>query len=344
MMLSGADCTVYKMHGDLCSPEKCILTKDDYERYGDTHEPFINILKRTLIEKTVLFIGYSFNDQDLRAILSTVRKYYNNNFSTHYWVTKRVIDSQSRVKQELFEQNLLNYGIQTIEIDDFAEISNLLKNLYLQSRMNSVFISGASAEAEKENENNKRHLFIKQLSAKLIKYDMKIVNGYGLGVGSDVVEGAYAEIYRDNAFKDSSNYIKLYPFYQSQITTKDTDREEFKENYRNEMLRQVGFAIFIYGTKLVDGKIVDSTGLQDEFRIANENDVIIIPVGSTGGISKKIWNEVFNKPKDYGYDTDELKGLLKILNDVEPNEMDNKDLLSAIFKIIEIKRGEVNGK
>ena len=87
--LKNVDCTLYKMHGDLCNPNECVLTKDDYERYFDTHEPFINILKHTLIEKTVLFIGYSLNDPDFQSVLSGIRKYYTNNFSTHYWVIKK---------------------------------------------------------------------------------------------------------------------------------------------------------------------------------------------------------------------------------------------------------------
>ena len=81
------------MHGDLSNPNNCVLTKDDYERYFTTHEPFVDILKHTLIEKTILFVGYSLNDPDFQSVLSGIRKYYTNNASTHYWITKQETDS-----------------------------------------------------------------------------------------------------------------------------------------------------------------------------------------------------------------------------------------------------------
>ena len=40
----GRDAIVYKMHGDIEHPQNAILSKDDYERYTQTHVPFITAL------------------------------------------------------------------------------------------------------------------------------------------------------------------------------------------------------------------------------------------------------------------------------------------------------------
>ena len=51
--------TLSKMHGDIEHPDKAVLSKDDYERYHDTHGPFVTALSGDLVEKTFLFLGFS---------------------------------------------------------------------------------------------------------------------------------------------------------------------------------------------------------------------------------------------------------------------------------------------
>ena len=330
---SKADCTLYKMHGDVSAPTKCVLTKDDYENYFNTHEPFTNVLKHILMEKTILFIGYSLNDPDLQTILSGIRRYYDKNFSTHYWITKIEAESDKRIKQELFIKNLKNYGIEAIEFDDFSEITKLLKDLNLGVKRNNIFISGASAETE-EAKIKVRNDFIRTLSSELIKRNYTIFNGFGLGVGSSVIEGAYSELYSGNLYKNSRERIKLYPFYQQNVDTDKSKRDAFKAAYRKEMLKHAGVAIFVYGTKLEGGKIVNSSGMEEEFNIAKENGICLIPVCSTGGKAETLWKKVKAALDSFGYTTDELKDLFGKLKTLKPE--DKKDeLIEVIFSIIE---------
>lgn len=331
--LYNADCILYKMHGDLCISQDCVLTKDDYERYFYTHEPFVNILKHTLIEKTIVFIGYSLNDPDLQTIISSIRKYYDNNFRTHYWITKTETDENRRKKQELFIKNLKNYGIETIKIDDYSEITNLLKKLSFGMKKNNILISGASAE-NNENKVKERNDFVRLLSFELIKRDYTIFNGFGFGVGSSVVEGAYSKIYSNDLYKDSRERIKLYPFYQQNPDTDKSERDVFKTRYRKEMLRQVGVAIFIYGTKKEDGDVENSSGMEEEFNIAKDKGIYLVPVCSTGGMAEKLWEKIHADMESFSYTTDELKGLFENLKTLTPKENRDK-LCETIFSIIE---------
>lgn len=338
--LTNIDCTLYKMHGDLCNPNDCVITKDDYERYFDTHEPFVNILKHTLIEKTVLFIGYSLNDPDFQSVLSGIRKYYANNFSTHYWITKQETDPVKRNKQILFEKNLLNYGIETIVINDYLEITGLLRNLLVHSKKHNVFISGAAVDSKDDDENRIRRDFIRTLSSELIKRNYNIYNGFGLNVGSSVIEGAYSEIYTNSLYNDSRERIKLYPFWQQSTETDEARRNEFKTQYRNEMLKQVGIAIFIYGTKLEAGNEVLSNGMEEEFHVANSKKIFLIPVCSTGGISEKLWEKIHSNLDLYGYTTPELKSSFEKLKNLNPGNNKN-ELLDVLFKIMSLFWGKL---
>ncbi len=72
------------MHGDIEHPDKAVLSKDDYERYNDTHGPFVTALSGDLVERTFLFLGFSFTDPNLDFILSRICTRYAKNQRQHY--------------------------------------------------------------------------------------------------------------------------------------------------------------------------------------------------------------------------------------------------------------------
>lgn len=76
------DIVVYKMHGDVNHPSEAILTKEQYEDYHRTHEPYINALTGELTTKTFLFIGFSFTDPNLDYVLSRLNFRYREEKTT----------------------------------------------------------------------------------------------------------------------------------------------------------------------------------------------------------------------------------------------------------------------
>jgi hypothetical protein len=65
------DAVVYKMHGDVSQPDKAVVTKDDYESYESHRHLFSTALRRDLVSKTFLFIGFSFNDPNLNYVTTS---------------------------------------------------------------------------------------------------------------------------------------------------------------------------------------------------------------------------------------------------------------------------------
>ena len=47
------------------------------------------------------------------------------------------------------------------------------------------------------------------------------------------------------------------------------------------------------GNKLVDGKVVDADGVRAEFELAKKCDLFLIPIGASGAMSARLWDEVF---------------------------------------------------
>ncbi len=340
------DAIVYKMHGDKDSPDEAVLTKDDYETYGDKKELFSTALRGDLLSKTFLFIGFSFDDPNLEYILGRIKILLKDNTPTHFCFFKEIDESEfndpnksadenkedflyAKIKQQLKIEDLVRYGIHAIMIKDYPEITSILSEIEKRIRRKNVFISGAAHDYSPYTEDETKDL-IHSLSYKLAEKEYKIVSGYGLGIGSIVVNGALD-------FKLNSNYrslddlLVLRPFPQTQSGSKNIS--EIWTNYRNEMISEAGIAIFVFGNKLFDEKVVDSNGMEEEFEICIKNNVIPIPVGVTGSVSKKIWDKVMEKFENYYPDNEDLHNAISELG----REGISKDeIITNIIKAIGI--------
>jgi len=72
-----------KIHGDL-EDEDIVLKEDDYLDYAEKRPLLTAFLKSVFTTKTVLFVGYSFSDIDLKIILQSVRGILNRDFQNAY--------------------------------------------------------------------------------------------------------------------------------------------------------------------------------------------------------------------------------------------------------------------
>lgn len=291
------DAIVYKMHGDVEHPSDAVLTKDDYERYHVKMQPFINALSGDLISKTFLFLGFSFTDPNLDYILSRVRIAYHNNQRQHHCILRNIQDSEcandadfeyKKRKQEFFIQDLLRFGIKSFMVDDYSEITEVLEDLEKQYRRNTVFISGAAHDYSPKSAKESND-FVFNLSKTVVENGFNIVSGFGLGIGSSVITGALEHIYMKGG-NIREDQLVLRPFPQSPVGSKKL--KTLWTEYRKDMLSFSGVALFVFGNKLKDDIVVLSNGMREEFEIAKEKCLFLLPVGATGYMAKELWVEV----------------------------------------------------
>ncbi len=150
-----------------------------------------------------------------------------------------------------------------------------------------MFISGAAHEYGGWGSEIAQH-FIHELSKQIIKTNHKIVSGFGLGVGSAVISGALEQIYM-NSQTNKSDRLVLRPFPQQVFGV--IDRSEVWRRYREDMISYAGIAIFMFGNKLEGESVVASNGMRQEFDIAKEKGLVLLPIGATGYISEELWSE-----------------------------------------------------
>ncbi len=189
------------------------------------------------------------------------------------------------------------------------------------TRRKTVFISGSAYEYGRFGEDGR--VFIRELSKTLLKNGFSIISGFGSGVGNYVVEGALHEIYASGDRK-LTDQLRVFPFPVL------TDLlENIQKSYRDDMISQAGTAIFLFGNKLEDICIREADGMQKEFDIARSHQALLIPVGASGYISEKLWQEMVLKYDDY-FTSREKFELYEMLGNPEAQP---EELINTILQI-----------
>ena len=338
LTLPDRDVTIYKMHGDISLPHEAVLTKEDYETYNDKRQLFTEMLKGDLISKTFLFLGFSFTDPNIDYILSRIRSLMGQNIREHFCIMKRLDRPKTKgeklaeyeyekTKLELRIGDLKRYGIRALMIDDYKEIREILEKLNLHAHRKNVFVSGSADEFGKMPRSRIENLS-KRIGSELMNRGYNLISGFGLGIGSAVLIGALEE--RFNNDKVSSERITMRPFPQA--SAKGIPPKKLRTKYREEIISNAGFTIFICGNKFNARKkqIIQADGVLEEFEIAKSQGKFPIPIGATDYAAEIIWKEVMNNLSEF-YPKGGVKKYFEILG---KSDSTDEQIIEAIFSIM----------
>jgi len=339
------DAIVYKMHGDVSLPDQAIITKDDYEGYNEKRQLYTTALQGDLVAKTFLFIGFSFDDPNLEYILSRIRILLGQHQRDHYCFFKKVnrkdfkTDADfnyAEIQHQLKIKDLKRYSINALLVDEYAEITDVLKAVQKKVLRSNIFISGAAKVYDPRSERDALS-FVHKLSYEIAAQGYKIVSGVGYGIGSAVINGATEYVF-STKYRHLDDALVLRPF--PQVVTGSKSKDERNLEYRNEMIRHAGLALFIFGNK-DDGKggWDLSNGMLEEFDVAIRQDVIPIPVGATGYAAEELWNKVMANPQGYYPNNPDLFDAIKLIGDKKLND---DELTTQILKALKILQNIFN--
>ncbi|SUD84773.1 SIR2 family protein [Stutzerimonas nitrititolerans] len=326
------DAVVYKMHGCVSDPASAILYKHQYETYYRDHAPFVTALSGDLVSKTFLFIGFSFSDPNLDYVLSRL---HTSTIKTHYCFVKREdidpeedpeIQQYKRRKQEFRVEDLRRYGIQPILVDKYSDITDILKEIERRYLKRTIFISG-SAEVYGGFGKESALKFIHTLTSELVLKDRRIVNGFGWGVGSAVINGALDAIYQ-HPEKYSEDQLVMRPF--PQFASSSQDLKALWEEYRQRMIGLAGVSIFIFGNKLEGENLIIAGGVIREAEIAIEQGRIVIPIAATGFAAEEIYKLVKARPELY----EPHKWLLTVIDELADPGLEWPEIVKKIAEAI----------
>lgn len=256
---------IIKMHGSVDSPlpENIIITKEDYEDYSITHPLTTERLRSDLLSKSFVFIGYSYRDPNIKAIMTEVRHLCNRRMTPHYMILEEEKDDNSIKLQKLWVKDLMRFGINTYmyEHGKHHELNSIMNEIARKSKGKAVFVTGS----HKLNDDN----MCNELGKKLSEIeDLILVYGQSEGVGSQVVKSFIEQGVMNK--KEIQNRLKIYanPYANNkEWDNKDEYLVQLKK-FRTLLMRETQVMIVFDGGK----------GTKLEVELAKELGTIIIPV------------------------------------------------------------------
>ena len=114
---STASVKVYHLHGSVDSPENMVVTSDDYFKFINGESYFSRKLSTVLHENTVVILGYSLGDTNLKAIISDYKGFSKN----HVIGSNIFLVSRSKVGQSIKDYYAHCYGIRVIDETEHHE-------------------------------------------------------------------------------------------------------------------------------------------------------------------------------------------------------------------------------
>lgn len=119
---SQAKVKIYHVHGSIDSPPNMVVTSDDYFKFINYESYFSKKLSSIIYENTVVILGYSLGDTNLKAIINEYKKFSKENVIG----SSMFLVSRSKVEIYLKEYYFHCYGIRVLDEMDIHDFFNQL--------------------------------------------------------------------------------------------------------------------------------------------------------------------------------------------------------------------------
>jgi hypothetical protein len=336
----GRGAVVYKMHGDYQHADDAVLCKEDYETYHINRGDFLIGLAGDLLSKMFLFIGFSFSDPNMDYVLSRMFTRYGKHQRKHYCFVReerqRAQDKPGefdyrKAKQELFIRDLERYNIRVVMVQEYSDITTILRQVESRYKSRTIFVSGAVHEYGRELSERDALQLVHRFGKDLIEQKYRVVTGLGLGIGSTLLDGMLQQILHVDRTAIGDQLI-IRPFPQT-----GGELKKLWTEYRKDMLDHAGMAVFMFGNKLAGDppSLVTSDGMVEEFEIAVSKGIKVLPLGFTGYAARGLYNRVdADKVTYYPKATPRFLELFALLGDASrPLGDQQKTVLEALGEL-----------
>ena len=291
-----------KIHGDL-DAGNLVFKEDDYLGYSQNHPLLDSFIKSVFSTKVVLFIGYSFNDYNLKQIIQYVRNILGSNFQNAYLLS---IDKDVH---QSHKQYLKNKGINVINYfdadflvgdDDDKQVKNYIYEFLQKDNIygtNANYLKTVSTLSEKG-----------QLLLNFLRF-IRFYDKFTISINEkNVVNQIFDSLNRFSELKHlPQNFIsKLYPF-KSQL-----NYEHLVE--RNSLLLRNKYLVELFFNKIeIDNSVLKLTNLEKtdrkkiEFILRKLNNGLIFHVSKERKKADSLGHRGFSDDsKSINYDSQEI--------------------------------------
>lgn len=328
---------LYKMHGSVDRPDEIVISTDDYELYRSKHGAFLPLLQAHLASMSMLFVGLSLTDPNIRHVLAMIRESFTDQPPEHFAIVrppkstdfKTAAEFEARAAQHRhWAKDLSRYGLIAVEIDDYDEVPDLLRQIERKVANLRVWISGSWPLDAMDARGAEIYQLAEEIGAMVGRFGLDLVSGSGLLVGPAAIAG-FIDALRDGGGWDIDRRLIVRAFPQP-LGGSAPDKAQWAQ-LRTELARQSGIVIFLGGAKSERGKIIAADGMLEEFALARDAGAFLLPIEASGGAAAKI--------------ADDLRGsslatsgpLAQRPTDDELNELANKKASAAQLRSVVAK-------
>lgn len=291
---------LYKMHGSVDRLDDIVISTDDYELYRTRRGAFLPLLQAHLTSMSLLFIGLSLTDPNVRHVLSLIRESFTEAPPEHFAIVRppKAKDYPSEeeylaraAQHKLWARDLSRYGLVAVEIDEYEEVPSLLREVERRVASLRVWISG-SWPLETSGLGSVRVYQLSESIGRLVgESGRDLVSGSGLIVGPAAIAGFISSL-RDKGGWDIDRRLIVRAFPQP-LHGALPDRQRWTA-LRTELSRLAGIVIFVGGSKSKNGEIVTADGVLEEYELAKSAGAFLLPVGGSGGAALSISKSLYN--------------------------------------------------
>ncbi|WP_286951511.1 MULTISPECIES: SIR2 family protein [Brevundimonas] len=285
---------LYKMHGSIDRLDDIVISTDDYELFRTRRGAYLPLLQAHLTSMSILFVGLSFTDPNIRHVLSLIRESFTDAPPEHFAIVRpphqEDFGSEGEFKARLAQHNLWakdlrRYGLIAVEIESYDEVPGLLREIERRVATRRIWISGSWPVEGGGPGAASNYALAEDIGRLIGRSGRDLVSGAGMLVGSAAIAG-FLDALRDRGGWDLNRRLITRPFPQP-LAGAAPDGSKWTM-LRRELARQAGTVIFVGGAKHDGGDLIVADGVMEEFEIAREAGVFLLPVGATGGAAAEI--------------------------------------------------------
>lgn len=287
-----------KMHGSIPKdaheavggPSQLVLSRDDYDQYELTHPRLWRLLQAQFLTSSFCFLGFSMTDPNFEAVFRIARLATPDRMMPHYAVMKRPGDDDGLF--DLRARDLERVGIALVEIAEFGDITFLLDRLVVRTKPAQLFVSGSFRSPEDEVSTGREDYPVAAPTqvltdcAERLGRALEAAGIPGVVAAGDV--GALVGYTFLNALEeyDSSRFVFIRRTRSGELLDPPPKRlgqvhfvGEDPREVRGKAFERVRAIVVLGG----------GPGTQEEAGRAEANGMSVIPVATTGGAARILW-------------------------------------------------------
>lgn len=294
--------SIVKMHGSVTATTPAtwlsppVITRTDYESYETEHPRMWALLRAVYLSRTMLFLGFSFSDPNIEVLQRLARLSGTATQDRHGAVLTRPADdgTDNRRRHELRVRDLEASGVLVHEIDDHAELTEILSDLVRRTRKSRLFVAGSNSEEDPDPDFEQ---FTDALARELVDRARWETVSLGGHAGWNVTRSLGA-LRRAEETYDPSKLVLHYRRKEGEAPPATLDE-------------RVGTAVFsdLDRKPLVQGGLDECRAVvvvrggsrtSQEIEWALGYGAGVIPIASSGGAAHEYWQRHRGAPPDLG--------------------------------------------